>query len=271
MQSIEVIVFWCTIFSYTLIFGLHLYGFVTQRQRLANLAYRLLWGAFALHTLTGITHWIASGHAPVTGTYELNLTGTWCTTLIFLGFVSVRRLDKTIGLVVVPIVFLVLGHGYVAGIEINPLGTAFQSPWLAVHVLFAWLAFGGYAVATGASALLLLKMQFSASERLRKLPPSEELDQTAYRFVVLGFINHSIMVVSGAIWAKKLWGHYWSWDPLETWSLISFLAYAMYLHTRSFFKWKMQRAAWLAIACLIVLAISFWGVDWFAPSIHPGP
>ena len=94
---------------------------------------------------------------------------------------------------------------------------------------------------------------------------------TSYRFIALGFINHAVMLVSGAIWAKKLWGQYWSWDPLETWSLIAFLFYAFYLHARSFLGWQLKRAAWLAVFGLVVMAISFWGVGWFAPSIHPGP
>jgi ABC-type transport system involved in cytochrome c biogenesis permease subunit len=103
------------------------------------------------------------------------------------------------------------------------------------------------------------------------IPEPDALDILSYRFIVLGFINHAVMLVSGAIWAKNLWGHYWSWDPLETWSLIAFLYYAFYLHTRSFLEWKLKRAAWLAVLGLVVMAVSFWGVSWFAPSIHPGP
>jgi len=78
------------------------------------------------------------------------------------------------------------------------------------------------------------------------------------------------MIVTGAIWAKKLWGHYWSWDPLVTWSLIAFLFYAFYLHARSFLGWKMNKSAWLAVFGLVLTSISFWGVTWFSPSIHPG-
>ena len=81
----------------------------------------------------------------------------------------------------------------------------------------------------------------------------------------------ALLLVAGAIWAKQLWGQYWNWDPLETWSLVTFLFYAFYLHARSFLKWKMRRAAWLTVAGLLIVAVSFWGVTWFAPSVHPGP
>jgi ABC-type transport system involved in cytochrome c biogenesis permease subunit len=151
------------------------------------------------------------------------------------------------------------------------MGPAFQSPWLVVHVIFAWLAFGCYAISTGAAVLLLMRERLLSWKPSISIPDIEALDLVSYRFITLGFINHAVMLVSGAIWAKKLWGHYWSWDALETWSLISFLFYAFYLHARAFLKWKTSRAAWLTVAGLIVLAISFWGVDLFSPSPHPGP
>jgi ABC-type transport system involved in cytochrome c biogenesis permease subunit len=103
-----------------------------------------------------------------------------------------------------------------------------------------------------------------------RVPEPQALDLTAYRFIVMGFINHAVMLVSGAIWAKKLWGHYWSWDVLEIWSLITFLFYAFYLHVRSFLGWRMKRAARLTVLGFVVLAISFWGVKWFSPEARPG-
>ena len=271
MASVEIILFWLTVFTYVVAFCLHLFNFTAGKDTGVRYAVRLLWLALCLHTAAGIVRWAASGHAPVTDSYELNLTGMWFTILVFLIFQKLGKIDASIGLVVSPIAFLVLGHGLVYRSETALMGQAFKSLWLIVHVVFAWLAFGCYAIATGAAILLLLREKFSNRNVAKRIPPSGVLDLAGYRFIVLGFINHAAMLVSGAIWAKKLWGHYWSWDALETWSLIAFLFYAVYLHTRAFLKWKMQRAAWLAILGLVVVAISFWGVEWFAPSIHPGP
>jgi cytochrome c-type biogenesis protein CcsB len=271
MPQIEIILFWVTLFTYVGAFALQVFSFVSRKERIINAALLVLWGGLLVHTATGIARWIISGHPPVTDTYELNLTGTWFAILIFLVFQKMGKVEKTIALAVVPISFLVLGYGYLSGTEITPMGPAFQSPWLIVHVIFAWLAFGCYAIATGAAFFLLMKMKKTDAKRLRKLPAPGVLDITSYRFIVLGFINHAVMLISGAIWAKKLWGHYWSWDPLETWSLIAFLYYAFYLHARSFLGWKMKRAAWLTLLGLLVLAISFWGVELFGPSVHPGP
>lgn len=269
MANIEVILLWITVFSYVAVFCLQLFGFVVRKDRIVNIAFRLMWVAFVVHTATGIVRWIAGGHPPVTDGYELNLTGTWFTVFIFLLFVRFGKAVRSIGLVLMPIVFFVLGYGFMMRGEAIPMNPAYNSPWLVVHVIFAWLAFGCYAIATGAAVLLLLKKKRPASESFKKIPGLEDLDLLNYRFIVLGFINHAIMLVSGALWAKQLWGQYWSWDALETWSLISFLTYALILHARSFLGWKMQKAAWLTVLGLLILAISFWGVGLFSPSVHP--
>ncbi len=271
MKDLEILLLWFTIFLYVVTFIFHVIGFNWRKAKLENLSKWILRVGFILHSATLITHWISSKHPPVTDTYELNLTGVWFMILLFILFEYLRKAGFVIGLIVVPISFLALGYGYLSGVYIKPMGPAFQSPWLIVHVIFAWLAFGSYAISTGAAIFLLLKEKKRSSETFKKLPSSDELDFTEYRFIVLGFINHAIMIVSGAIWAKKLWGHYWNWDPLETWSLIAFLFYAFYLHARSFLNWRMGKSAWLAVAGLIILAISFWGVGLFGPTIHPGP
>jgi cytochrome c-type biogenesis protein CcsB len=271
MSGIETILFWVTVFTYVAAFCLHLFAFVRRKQGGIVWAARLLWAGFVFHTATGIVRWIAGAHPPVTDTYELNLTGTWFTILLFLLFRKLGKAEKTIALLVIPVCFILLGYGMVDRTEVIPMGPAFQSPWLIVHVIFAWLAFGCYAIATGAAGLLLMKLKKPDWKPNFNIPEPETLDMSEYRFIVLGFINHAVMLVSGAIWAKKLWGHYWSWDPLETWSLIAFLFYAFYLHARSFLGWKMKRAAWLTMLGLLILIISFWGVELFGPTPHPGP
>ncbi len=271
MAQTEIILFWAMIFTYVAAFCFYLFDFIGGKKFGAKYALYLLWLGLALHTATGIFRWIQADHPPVTDTYELNLTGTWFAVLIFLVFERMRKAESSIILILVPVVFLILGHGFVLRTDTIPMSPAYRSPWLIVHVIFAWLAFGSYLISTGAAVLILLKEKRISWKPLLKVPAPQLLDTMSYRFIVLGFINHAVMLVSGTIWAKKLWGYYWNWDALEIWSLLAFLFYAFYLHTRAFLGWKTTRAAWLAVLGLIVMAISFWGVDWFSPSIHPGP
>lgn len=271
MAHVEIILFWAAVFTYVSAFCVYLFAFVAGKKRAVACAFWILWAALAFHTAAGIVRWIAGGHPPVTDTYELNLTGTWFTVLIFLVFKKMRKIDSSIALIVIPIVFLLLGYGFTTRSDATPMNPAYNSPWLVVHVVFAWLAFGCFAIATGAAILLLLNNKLRSGERAVKIPDPESLDLVSYRFIVLGFINHAVMLLSGAIWARLLWGRYWSWDPLEIWSLLTFLFYAFYLHARAFLGWKGKRAACLALLGILIMAISYWGVDWFSPSVHPGP
>jgi cytochrome c-type biogenesis protein CcsB len=274
MDKAEVLLLWIVVFGYVASFCLNLFAFLSRKTKVAAYAINVMWLALIAHTACGIIRWINSGHPPVTDTYELNLTGMWFAVLIFVVFEKLQRLQWSIALVVTPIVILVLGYGYMSPSQVVPMGAAYRSPWLVIHVIFAWLSFGCYAVSTGAGLFLLLKEYLPGSKRMEKIPEPQVLDDMGYRFIAIGFINHGVMLASGAIWAKNLWGQYWSWDPLETWSLIAFLFYAFYLHTRAFLGWKMKRAAWLALFGLVVMAISFWGVQFFTPQIgriHPGP
>ena len=271
MPKAGIMFFWSAIFVYIVAFCLYLFGFLAAKQGLTKYGRRVLWLALILHTLIAVIRWIDGSHPPVTDTYELNLTGTWFTVLIFLVFEKLRKADSAIAVVLIPVVFLILGHGFTLRTETIPMGPAYKSLWLVVHVIFAWLAFGFYLISTGAAVLLLTREKLLSKKPSVNIPEPEKLDIAGYRFIVIGFINHAIMLASGAIWAKKLWGHYWSWDALETWSLISFLFYAFYLHTRAFLGWKMKIAAYLALLGLLVMSVSFWGVQWFAPSVHPGP
>lgn len=270
MELTEIILFWMTVFIYVVAFCLTIFGFVTREERHVRYAVRILWAGLFFHTATGIVRWLAGGHAPVTDTYELNLTGAWFTVLIFVIFERFRKVNLYVALVVIPASFLVLGHGVIFRSAAIPMGPAYQSPWLVVHVIFAWIAFGCFVIATGAALLLLIRERWPSWKPLERVPASGDLDLASYRFIILGIINHAVMLVSGAIWAKNLWGHYWSWDALETWSLITFLLYAFYLHARSFLKWKMRRAAWIAMVCMLVVVISFWGVGWFTASVKEG-
>lgn len=270
MKYVESILIWSTIFLYVVSFVSHLLGVLREKPRALKLAACAIHAGVAAHILTICVRWQRSGHAPVTDAYELDLTGTCLAMLLYLVFARLRRVNPVVGLVVVPIVFLALGHGIVVTSDPIPMGPAYRSLWLVVHVIFAWLAFGSFAVATGAAAILLWREYRPSHPAVARLPASAELDLSAYRFVVLGVINHAIMLTSGSIWGRKLWGRYWSWDALETWSLIVFLFYIFYLHARVFLDWKMRKAAWLAIVGLVIVIVSFWGVNWIAPSVHPG-
>ena len=269
MLTAEIIIFWITVFGYVTAFLLLLHGIVHKNENIKKYVMHILWLSIFSHTLVIIFHWILTGHSPVTNTFENSLAGTWFAMIIFLILQKKGKIEKSAAIVLSPLAFFILGYGYLQGIEVKPIGPAYDSPWLAVHVIFAWFAFSSYCIATGASVILLLKLKYPDSEKLQKMSPAETLDERSYRYVVLGFINQAIMITAGALWAKNLWGNYWNWDPLEVWNLGSFLFFAFYLHARSFLHWRMQKTAYLIIIGLLIHIISYWGVGWFGPTPHP--
>jgi len=157
-----------------------------------------------------------------------------------------------------PFALLILGGGALSDTTARPMVAALQSFWLYIHIFFAWLAYGAYTVACGAGIVYLAR-----SRKAGETPEGElsRLDELMFRSTVFGFITDAVMIAAGSIWAKNLWGSYWSWDPVETWSLLSWLIYGLALHLRLTLGWRGRRFAWYLVFAIVGVLISFWGVN----------
>jgi cytochrome c-type biogenesis protein CcsB len=272
MGQVEAVLFWVAIGFYLVASVAFQANFVFKKARWPNYAIISTCIAFVLHNAVIVTRWISTGHLPIIGDYENTLAGSWLIILIFLVLQIRFRNLRPLGAVVVPFSILMLGYGVLRSPELEPLTPAFQSNWLYVHIVFAWFAYSSYAIASGLAVLFLLKKRSEArgsngvlSERL---PSLGVLDELSYRFITFGFVADAVMLVAGSIWANSLWGHYWAWDPIETWSLISWIVYGIYLHLRVVHGWSQRRAAWLAVAGLSTVVISFFGINFIAEGLH---
>jgi cytochrome c-type biogenesis protein CcsB len=163
-----------------------------------------------------------------------------------------------------------MGYGYMQHPGLTAKAASLKTIWLFIHVYFAWLAFGAYTLAMAAGSLYLLKSRDSKKTPNNpfydRLPSLERLDELIFRYVVFGFIMDTMMIAAGGLWAKDLWGSYWNWDPVETWSLISWLLYGTSIHLRVSMGWRGTRLAILAIAALSTVIISFFGVNFIVGS-----
>ena len=108
----------------------------------------------------------------------------------------------------------------------------------------------------------------SASSRKISLPPSKTLDALAYRFIRFGFPVWTFGVICGAIWAQQTWGRYWGWDPKETWSFITWVIFAGYLHARATAGWKGTRAAVVALVGFVSLLVTYYAVNLWIAGLH---
>lgn len=272
MNAAESVFLWLSVIGYILAFVAMLIGMVFGKERAASVGSRLTVATFASHTLAIVSRWIATGHMPVMGVYENSLLGAWFIMLIFL--VSGRWIaaKKTLTVVVVPIALFMLGNGIMGGAELEPLAPAFQSNWLFVHVVFAWFAFGSYFIAACLGVAFLWKNGAQAKGKLeesasRRFPDLDIMDNLIFRFIIFGFISDTVMIATGSIWAHGLWGRYWGWDPLEIWSLVSWIIYGAALHLRITMGWQDRKLAWVAVGSIATVIISFFGIG-FISDVH---
>lgn len=227
------------------------------------------------NTILLFVRWKISGHAPFVNGYEFLVSFAWGIAAIYL-FAEWRYKLSVIGAFVMPVAWLLLA--YIAVImpesqrSAENLMPALQSNWLTIHVITAMFAYGAFALSLGTSIMYLLKegmeSSFFKGDLYKRLPSVEVLDDISYKFIAVGFPLLSIVIISGAIWAEYAWGRYWSWDPKETWSLITWLVYAAYLHARFTFGWKGRRAAWMSIVGFIFVLFTFFGVNYVLSGIH---
>lgn len=254
---------WTCIYIYAASSILLLTGFVFSRERLLWIATWALLPAFLAHTAIFIMRWARTGYFPANGDLENAITGGWFAIAFTLALFA--RTKKPVGaaLFTVPATLILLGYGMVNEPNPLPLSASFKSSWLIVHVLFAQVAFGSYAITSGYGIVYLLKSRPQAEGRkfYDRFPSLDALEETMFRFVVYGFICEAIMIPAGAIWAKDLWGSYWTWDPVETWSLVSWLLYGLVIHLRVTLKWKGRKLAWLMVFLLLTVIITYWGID----------
>ena len=147
---------------------------------------------------------------------------------------------------------------------------ALKSQWLTFHVITAMFAYGAFAISFGLGLMYLLKGRALAksSHKTSRLPSLEFLDELSYKIVGFAFPLLTLCIITGAIWANYAWGTYWSWDPKETWSLITWIIYAGYLHARLMYGWKGKRAAWMAVFGFLAVLFTFFGVNYFLPGLH---
>ena len=153
--------------------------------------------------------------------------------------------------------------------RIQPLIPALKSNWLIAHVITCFLGYAGFAIAFAISFMYLFKQRDveGKSSLLSYFPKPRVLDELTHQMVMFGFLFLSIGIITGAVWANSAWGSYWSWDPKETWSLITWFIYATLLHARMMRGWYGKRIAYLAIIGFMAVIFTYFGVN-YLPGLH---
>ena len=237
---------------------------ITAKNKFTDkLAIWLLAAGIGLHTISLIARITAAGRLPLANLYESMTSFAWGIAIIIL-IVNYIYKVKAATVAVTPLAFLAALYASTLNKSIEPLMPALQSNWLLAHVGVAIVAYGIFAFSFGTAILYLIKDKFD----VKWLPAKEKLDELTYQLIAFAFPFMILVIVTGAIWAEQAWGTYWSWDPKETWSLITALIYLAYLHARLVMGWRGKVAAWFAVSGFLAVLFTYLGVSFLFSGLH---
>lgn len=184
---------------------------------------------FALNTVLVINRWVEAGHAPFSNLYESLIFYAWSVGLVYLILEYMYSL-RIVGALAAVMIMLTLLYASTSDETIRPLMPALQSNWLTVHVITYFIGYAALGISF-LTAILFLVGRARPSGTLIAADSGIDFGNLSYKIVAFGFPFLTLGMVTGAVWANKAWGTYWSWDPKETWSLITWLIYLVYLHS----------------------------------------
>ena len=248
------------------------------------------------------SRWIVAGYFPLSNLYESLLFLTWTLLTIYL-YLENKTKSKLIGAVLIPVALLIIAFANLTLSpdmqKASPLVPALQSNWLMMHVSMMMLS---YATLIMGSLLCILFLAISKYQdvdlqivddsslplynvmldyyeaklftpsdeisELGKLKLLQSLDNWSYRIIGLGFPFLTIGIIAGGVWANEAWGSYWSWDPKETWALITWIVFATYLHSRITKGWEGKKTAILGGLGFFVIWICYLGVNFLGKGLH---
>ncbi|BBO83753.1 c-type cytochrome biogenesis protein CcsB [Desulfosarcina ovata subsp. sediminis] len=242
-----------------------------QREPLQRMAMGLMLTGFVLHSIYLVVCGLRAGNFPVNNLHETLSVTAWAIAAVFLAFSWGYKL-KILGIYAAPLISMtmVAAHHMPDTVAQDP--RLFKSWWLAAHIITAFLGNAAFALGGGLGLLYLLQ-ENAIKKKIRgfffsRLPSLELLDTTGYACIVAGFSMITIGLITGVIYAKAVWGRFWSWDPKEVWAAITWLFYAALLHERLTVGWRGRRAAIMAMVGFGVLLFTFFGVNFLLKGHH---
>ena len=258
------LLFYTTLGLYFAATAAYLVYLLKPQQGLGRTAHWLILSGFLVHCTFTVLRYFEAGHTPITNLHESLSFFSLTIAGVYLAFERKYHVS-ILGSFVTPLALVLMIASSLHPSAIPLLPPALMSKWLMVHSTLAFISYATFTVAFGAAIMYLIQEHFLKKKRLgplyQKLPSLDVLDDINYRCLSFGFPLLTVAIITGAIWAETAWGTYWSWDPKETWSLITWFIYAALLHGRLTTGWRGRKAAILSIVGFFVLLFTFLGVN----------
>lgn len=220
---------------------------------------------FGAHTLSILHRAFFSGFFPLATAFDALSFFAWLITAMFL-IMQHRHASLIFGAMATPMAAVLMIVGATLSYQVKePLVPVLHSWWLPIHVTLALAGNAVFAIMALAGFMYVVQERFIKKKKLGRihklLPSLEVLDMINRRGLPVGFFLMTVGIVSGALWAGSAWGLYWSWDPKETWSLVTWFAYAAMVHQRLVLGWRGKKAAIMAIIGFGLVMFTFVGVS----------
>jgi len=272
-MGIDAVLLGITLALYGIAAVIYLWRMLRQPAPPLRVATGIMLLGLASHAATLIISSAGSRHLPLFNLFESLMFTAWVLAAIYL-FIEHRFGITALGAFVclAALGMLALAVAMPKGIETGLLIAAEHSPWSTIHIASSLISYACFALAFGASLAYLWQQRLLKAKRLgllhQHLPPLHTVDRLAYEMVMLGFFTLTVGIVTGALWAESAWGNYWSWDPKETWALITWLVYAGYLHIRVIGGWQGKWANRLVMTGFACVLITYFWVSFFIRGLH---
>jgi len=237
---------------------------MSRRQVFDKLANGLIVAGVAIQTVYLGMRWAEAGRAPFSNMFESLVLFAWTVAVVYL-LLRIRTKMPWLAAAAAALSALALAHASTFESAIRPLMPALQSNWLSFHVMTCFLGYGAFAIsALAATGFLMVSRKGSTvQEESRKT-----LETVVSQTISFGFLFLTLGILTGAVWANSAWGTYWSWDPKETWSLITWFIYAAFLHFNFMRGWRGRRAAWISIIGFLSVLFTYYGVNFLLSGLH---
>ena len=242
-----------------------------QKRYLHHWGYLLVFGGFVAHTILIGSQFVQSGQLPVENLHQTLSIAGWAIAGVYLVFQYKFNL-KVLGSYATPLIAFVMVVAHQFPLEPLQQTKGLSSLWVVFHVIAIFLGEAAFALACGAGALYLFQEHALKTKKrgffYRRLPSLDLLDTVGYACIITGFSLLTLGLIVGFAYAEMVWGRFWSGDPKEVWSGITWLFYAALLHERLTVGWRGRKAAIMAIIGFAVLLFTFLGVNFLMEGHH---
>lgn len=270
MTALESLLFWPASIMLAAAFVFELLSFTLGKSGAHKAAVALSGLTLVMLTGFGTARWINSGHPPFVTIFESMTLAVWSALALY-HLLQWRLRWLQIMLTPLSLVgFLLLGWSSTTETAAAPLSAALDNVWLFIHASFATLGAATFLIATSLSvAYLVGQERLAKSARIAaRVPEYKDIPRQIQNLSILGLVLWGVMIVSGSIWAHAAWGRYWAWDPIELWSLISWLLFGLVLHAKIGLKVSARVYSVLTIVATAAVIFALWGVGYLYETIH---